>query len=103
MSFICDRCKNNMCDDCREIAEEYEQLLINWKRSHSELESRNVKLQQELNNAKTRLQFVDEDLEKMFLNIRTAFASMRGEVRSKEQVLHTLDVIRPYLLGEKSK
>lgn len=32
-SFLCTSCKSCMCDDCREIAEEYQELLENRTRA----------------------------------------------------------------------
>lgn len=40
MSHLCTRCKALMCPDCREIAEEYEELLSNWKHANLALEQR---------------------------------------------------------------
>ena len=47
MSHLCTRCKALMCPDCREIAEEYEELLSNWKRANFALEQRIEKMERE--------------------------------------------------------
>jgi predicted DNA-binding WGR domain protein len=54
MSFICRQCKDLMCDDCRSISEEYEQLLTNYKRENAEGSARVKQLERELESANRR-------------------------------------------------
>jgi len=43
-----------MCPDCREITDEYEELLSNWKRANFALEQRIEEMEYELAGAKVR-------------------------------------------------
>lgn len=52
MSFICGVCKTLMCEDCRLIAEEYEQLLTTFKRANSAGSERVKQLERELTEVK---------------------------------------------------
>ena len=60
MNFICGRCKDLMCDDCRSIAEEYEQLLTSFKRANAIGSDRVKQLERELATANRRAEMWEE-------------------------------------------
>lgn len=48
MGFLCAGCRRVMCEDCRAMAEEYEELLQGWKRTASLVEGRVGELERDL-------------------------------------------------------
>jgi hypothetical protein len=53
-SFLCGNCRREMCDDCREIAEEYQELLEKRTQALSATQEENERLTMELRNTKRR-------------------------------------------------
>jgi hypothetical protein len=63
-----------------------------WDAAVSEIQSFRERV---ANNARSN------EREQAFKMIYTAFDTMRGQIATRASVLHTLDTIKPYVLGDK--
>lgn len=58
--MLCTRCRRAMCKDCRQIADEYEELLRNWKAANSWLSGDVERLQRDLERERKKAVFWEE-------------------------------------------
>ena len=59
-SFLCGHCKREMCTDCRQIAEEYQELLEARTQALSATRAENERLTRELANEKRRADMFEQ-------------------------------------------